>query len=132
MTPALEIGIGALAAIGFTYLAQALVRRRALMIYALALIVAALIYFLAALSGGYKNILSETVGLGIFSALAIFALRRSAILLALGWLLHAGWDLAAYPLISAGSMPHGYRWACAGFDLVLAGYLVGRFGAKTT
>ena len=130
MTPALEIGIGALAAVGFTYLAQALVRRRALMIYALALIAAALIYFLAALSGGYKNILSETVGLGIFSALAIFALRRSAILLALGWMLHVGWDLAAYPLISAASMPHGYRWACVGFDLVLAGYLVGRFGAK--
>jgi hypothetical protein len=132
VTPALEIGIGALAAVGFTFLAQALAGRRALVIYALALIAAALIYFLAALSGGYKNILSEAAGLGIFGALAIFGLRRSSVLLAFGWVLHVGWDLSAYPLISVGSVPHWYRWACVGFDLVLAGYLVGRFGARTT
>ena len=131
MTPALEIGVGALAAIGFSYLVQALGGRRAPTVYAAGLIAAALVYFLAALSGGYKNIFSEALGVGIFSALAIFSLRRAPTLLALGWLLHVGWDLSAYPLTSAASMPHWYRWFCSGFDLVIAGYIIGRFGARS-
>jgi len=130
VTPALEIGLGALAAIGFSYLVQALAGRRAAMIYGAGLIAAALVYFVAALSGGYRNIFSEAIGVGIFAALAIASLRRAPILLALGWLLHVGWDLSAYPLTSAHSMPHWYRWFCAGFDLVIAGYIVGRFGAR--
>jgi hypothetical protein len=130
VTPALEIGVGALAAIGFSYLVQGSAGRRALTVYAFGLIIAALVYLVASLSGGYKNILTEAFGAAIFSALAIFSLRRAPILLALGWLLHVGWDLSAYPLTSAGSMPHWYRWFCAGFDLVIAGYIVGRFGAR--
>jgi hypothetical protein len=130
VTPALEIGVGALAAIGFSYLVQSLAGRRGAVVYGIGLIAAALVYFVAALSGGHKSILTETLGLGIFSAMAIFSLRRAPILLALGWLLHVGWDLSAYPLTSASSMPHWYRWFCAGFDLVIAGYIVGRFGAR--
>jgi hypothetical protein len=130
VTPALEIGVGALAAIGFSYLVQGAAARRALTVYAFGLIIAALVYLVASLSGGYKNILTEAFGAAIFVALAIFSLRRAPILLALGWLLHVGWDLSAYPLTSAGSMPHWYRWFCAGFDLVIAGYIVGRFGAR--
>ena len=130
MTPALEIGVGALAAIGFSYLVQALGGRRALRVYAFALIIMALVYLLASLSGGYRHIFFEALGVVAFSALAIVSLRRAPILLALGWLLHVGWDLSAYPLTTAASMPHWYRWVCAGFDLVLAGYIVGRFSAR--
>ncbi len=131
MRPALEIGAGALAAIGFSYLVQALAGRRAAMIYAAGLIAAAAVYLVAALPGGYKNIFSQAIGVGIFSALALAGLRRAPILLALGWLLHVGWDLSAYPLTSAHAMPHWYRWFCAGFDLVIAGTIVGRFGPRS-
>lgn len=128
--PAFEIGIGGLAAIGFTYIVRTLTGRRALAVNAFALIAAALVYFLTALSGGYKSIAAEALGVAIFGALAIFSLRHAPILLALGWLLHVGWDLSAYPLTSAVSMPHWYRWSCVGFDLVITGYVVGKFGAR--
>lgn len=93
--------------------------------------VTALIYFLAALSGaGWRSVVFESIGAGVFAALALLALRRSSTLLALGWVLHVGQDLSLHSMFSGGWMPHWYRWACAGFDLVIAGYILGRFAGR--
>lgn len=131
MTAALPIGAGALAALGVVLLAQAAGRRRELLLLTLGLAGAALIYVLSSASrGGWRALLVDSVGLVAFSALALAGWRGAPALLALGWLLHAGWDLAAPTLIAATTMPFWYRWGCAGFDLVIAGYVIGRFGAR--
>ena len=61
----------------------------------------------------------------LFSALGLIGWRRSVLTLALGWALHAGWDLWAHTTLADNFMPYSYPWSCAGFDLVFAGYVSG-------
>jgi hypothetical protein len=129
--PAIPIGAGALAAVGFNYLARSAGRRRELFIYALGLAGVALIYLLVALvRGDWRSVVAESIGVALFSALAMCGSRRTAIVLALGWMLHVGWDLALHGMLSGGFMPYGYRWACVGFDLAVGGCVLGRFSGK--
>jgi hypothetical protein len=93
-------------------------------IYAVGLVVAALIYVGFAAVGGASGrwLAVETVGLAVYGVAALAGLRRWLALLALGWAAHVGWDVLLH-LDGAGaaSTPRWYPWLCVSFDLVVAG-----------
>jgi len=125
----LWLGCGALIALGFAALTRSLSRHHESMLYALGLILAALIYLGHSLSRGvgWRAIGIEGAATLFFTGLGLAGWRRSAFMLALGWALHGGWDLWAHANLAGNLMPYWYRWSCAGFDLVVAGYVMGRF-----
>ena len=128
MNGVIWLGCGALLAIGFSALTRSMARWRELAVYAGALILAALIYpGLLLLRGSWRSFWVECAGALLFSVFAFVGRRRYAFLLAVGWALHAGWDLWAHAILAGNFMPYWYRWSCAGFDLVVAGYVLGRF-----
>lgn len=97
-----------------------------------ALLVAALIYVGFALVWG--NSVWLTIELGGVLAYGLFwllAWRASYIWLAVGWGLHPLWDLALH-LFGPGHavVPEWYAIACLSFDLLVAGYIIYRFGDK--
>lgn len=91
----------------------------------LGLVVAALIYVVLALArADGRWLATEAGGLALFAGLAWLGLRHSSWWLALGWVAHAGWDVAlhldrAQPVVGA-----WYPLLCVGFDLVVAGFLL--------
>ncbi len=97
--------------------------------WAVYLAVAALIYIgFAAREAGAGWMSVELLGLVAYSALALLGVRRSARLLALGWALHAAWDMVVHAGVSGDFVPEWYRWACLSFDIVAALYLAARHG----
>ncbi len=120
MSPA-QVLLGAVAAIPFVLVARAW-PARARWIHALALVAATLVYVLWAARAGAGNWVSTEVGgLLVFSALALGGVRRYAMILAAGWLLHVGWDLGLHTAPALPWVPAWYVPACVGFDLVMAG-----------
>lgn len=100
-------------------------------VWAVGLAVAAAIYVaFAALAGGAAALAIEAVGLLVFGAIAWLGARRWPSLVALGWMAHAGWDLALHPPVSGSWAPEWYPPLCVGFDLVVAGYLAGASAAE--
>ena len=104
-----------------------LVSRRGLKLaiwtWALALLVAALIYVGFALRApGSAMLLLEVAGLIFYSAFAWLAPLRSPWYLAVGWLAHIAWD-GLQPDWVRVFVPAWYPAACAGFDLVVAVWL---------
>lgn len=98
--------------------------RRELLWWAGYLALAAWIYVGFALrDGGDGWMHVELAGAAGYSALAWLGVRRPS-LLALGWLLHAGWDIGVHCDAPEGLVPGWYRWACLGFDVAAALYLV--------
>lgn len=104
----------------------ALARRRVLRqdrVYAVGLLVAALVYGAAAAFREPDMLPVEWLGVALFGAIAFVGLHRRA-LLAAGWALHVGWDLA-FPQHHTGQLvPTWYPMLCVGFDLALAAYLL--------
>jgi hypothetical protein len=97
---------------------------------ALGLVVAALIYVALALAGADRRWLAlEAVGLGVFGVLAWFGMRASLWWLALGWLAHVGWDVGLHLDRSQAFVAAWYPLLCVGFDLVVAGFLLGTAAA---
>lgn len=124
---------GAAAAAVLVLVARLLERERELAVYAVGLVVAALIYVGFAVAAGGEGWPLEAGGLVIFSLLAVLA-RRLPWSLALGWALHAGWDVALHGTLLPGAAtapsapaPSGYPALCVGFDLLLAVYVVVSF-----
>lgn len=98
--------------------------RRELVAWALYLVAAAVIYVGFALrEGGHAWMPLELGGLAGYGALAWLGLRRPR-LLALGWLLHAGWDAVIHRDAPEALVPDWYRWACLGYDVVAAAYIL--------
>lgn len=115
---------GALAALLLVGLARLGGRRLEGWVYSLGLVVAALVYVVAAArAGGGKELLVEAVGLAAFGTIALVGLLFSPLVLALGWALHVGWDLVLHPGTGAGSIPYWYPAVCFGFDLLIAAYV---------
>ncbi len=114
---------GLVAAALFTAWAGAPTRRRGRVVYGSALVVAAAIYLGFALARGaeWGARVDETIGLLLFGALAAAGVARYPWLLAGGWLLHVLWDIVVHPLGTPTYAPEWYRWACLGFDLLVAG-----------
>jgi hypothetical protein len=89
--------------------------------WAIYLFLAAAIYVAFALrEAGWMRL--ELAGLVVYTALAWCGVRRPR-LLALGWLLHAGWDAILHADAPETLVPGWYRWACLGFDVVAAIHL---------
>lgn len=120
----LQLVLGAALAAGLVLYGRRFRRRGELKVYAIALIVAALIYVVFVLVGGDLTMLaSELLGLVVFGAVAVLGgYRRWPAFLALGWAAHAGWD-ALQLTESATYVPRWYAVGCLGFDLLLAGYI---------
>lgn len=124
----LLLGAGALSALGFTALTRRLTRSQELALYVFVLIGAAVIYMLLGFSRtGWGGLAVEGGGVLLFSLLALLSRRGSLFLLSLAWALHAAWDLWVHATLAGNFMPYWFRWGCAGFDLVIAGYVAGRF-----
>lgn len=96
-------------------------RRFELVSWAIFLVLAAAVYVAFALrEHGWMRL--ELAGLVGYAALAWCGARRPR-LLALGWLLHAGWDAVVHAGAPETLVPGWYRWACLGFDVVAAIHL---------
>lgn len=115
---------GAAGALAFAVAIRVMAPRSWSRRYAQTLIVAAALYVVfAAWGGSASGIAVEMVGVVSFGGVAVLGLRRRAPgLLALGWAVHAVWDVALHRAgAGVGYTPKGYVAACAGFDLLLAG-----------
>ena len=123
MTNFLALFIGAVLAIVFVVVVRTRRPDEARRIYALGLVVAALIYvgFAAADDASNRWLVIECIGLLVYGTAAWIGVRRWPWLLALAWAAHAGWDLLH---LSSAYTPGWYPWACGSFDLIVAGALL--------
>jgi Family of unknown function (DUF6010) len=122
----LPIALGAVLGGLFVFL----VRRRKrgdISLLALGLVVAAFVYLVLALAAGADRrwLILEAVGLGVFGLLAWLGLRASLWWLVLGWVAHVGWDVGLHLDRPQTFVPAWYPLLCVGFDLVVAGFLLG-------
>lgn len=123
MTPiALLLGAGlSLALVG---LARRYPPGRERRVYAVGLVIAALVYvgFAAGGGAGARWLVLEILGVFLYGAAAWGGLRGRPWLLALAWAAHVGWDVLLH-LSGTGAeyTPHWYPWLCLSFDLVMAG-----------
>lgn len=93
--------------------------------YSSGLIIAALIYVVFLINGStFEWRLIELGGVLLFGIIAkVSREKKWASLLALGWLLHIGWDTLLHNSPSTSFVPNHYEELCIGFDLVMAGYI---------
>lgn len=126
MNQIIAIIIGVIAAIIFIFCCKKVyspnIEFRA---YASGLFIAALIYVVFLINGSTSQwIFIEIGGVILFGAFAYFSVKRKLpTLLALGWLLHIGWDTLLHNSIETSFVPNHYEELCIGFDLVMAGYI---------
>jgi len=98
---------------------------------ALGLVVAALIYVGLAVTGAGRHWLAlEATGLAAFGLLAWLGVRVADWWLALGWVAHVAWDVGLHLERPQAVVPEWYPLLCVGFDLVVAGFLLGAASAK--
>jgi hypothetical protein len=99
--------------------------KREMRIYAVGLIVAALIYvcFAVVRDAGPSWLLLESGGLLLFSSVALIGLRVSLWALVVGWAAHALWDVSLHRVMEVEFVPDWYPVICVGFDLFLSGYI---------
>ena len=93
-------------------------------LYAIGLVVTALIYVAFALigRGSARSLALEAVGVLLYGGAAWLGFRKSAALLALGWAMHVVWDVSLHLQgAGAGYTPDWYPWGCISFDLMVAG-----------
>lgn len=121
----LLIVAGVLCAAGLLYAIKNCNHKTRLVISALALLIAVLVYVLLALRTANPLFIGiELVGLVLFLFLIWLGYRYSFWFIPLGWLLHVLWDIGLYPAQTAPYVPHWYAWLCVGFDVVMALYLI--------
>jgi hypothetical protein len=128
MATVIQLLSGALACLAFVLIARRTCRKHELMVYAVALVVAASIYlgFAAASGAALSWTALAAGGLSVFSLVALLGWRISAWALILGWTAHAAWDLMIDKIMPPGFAPQWYPFVCIGFDLFLAAYLIAR------
>ena len=124
MIVTLALLIGAGLSLALIRLARTKMPRGELRIYAIGLIVAALLYVVFGVIGRASAwwLAIESLGLVIYSAAALAGLRGWPLLLALGWAAHVAWDVPLH-VSGAGAeyTPFWYPWLCVSFDLIMAG-----------
>lgn len=124
----LQLSVGlALGALFILYARKG--RGRESLVFAVGLVVAAVIYIGFALGHGAppRSLLLESLGVVPFGLLAWLGVRRSEGWLALGWAAHVAWDLGFN--WGAGAPPFVPSWypvVCTSFDLLVAGYIAAR------
>lgn len=115
---------GLVLALGFVRVAHARGPASARRLYAVGLLVTALVYVAFALAGpaDARWVALEGLGVVLFGGLSWLGVRRWPAALALGWAAHAVWDLALHRDGGGGAFtPVWYPWFCVSFDLALAG-----------
>ena len=123
----LQLLIGVISCGVFIALARRMSQQRELRLYALALVIAALIYVGFTARGATPAWLTlELAGLAVFTLCAWLGLKISALILALAWAAHAGWDVILHKVLNVAFVPDWYPMVCVGFDLLLAGYIAVR------
>ncbi len=131
MRVALQLLAGAVSCAAFILLARRLAPRVELRLYAVGLVVAALVYVGFVARGASLGWLAlELAGLALFALVALAGLKFSHLILAAGWAAHALWDVLLHELSEAAFVPGWYPAVCAAFDLLLAGYIATRFAPK--
>jgi len=126
MSQIIAILIGIIAAVIFIYFCKKRYSPQGeLNAYAGGLFIAALIYVLFLINGSSTQwIFVEVGGVVLFGAIAYFSIKRKwPALLALGWILHIGWDTLLHNSAATSFVPNHYEELCIGFDLVMAGYI---------
>jgi hypothetical protein len=105
-------------------------RRGDLRLFAIGLIVAALIYVALVIRNGTSGWLAlEAAGVLIFTAFAGMGLRAPGWLGA-GWLAHVGWDIGLHLDRAQSVVDPWYPLGCVGFDLIVAGFLFAAAAAR--
>jgi hypothetical protein len=121
----LNLLIGILAA-GLTIaIVLSLKLEREKQIYAIVLIIAALIYIAFSFnSQEWQWMLIESVGALIFSTMAVLGLKFSPLWLVAGWVTHPIWDVSLHQIHPTAFVPSWYPIVCLGYDCVIAIYLL--------
>ena len=110
-------------------------RGRESLVFAMGLVVAAVIYIGFAFAHGapLRSLLLESLGVVPFGLLAWLGLRGSQLWLALGWAAHVAWDLGLnWGSGAPGFVPSWYPVVCTCFDLLVAGYIAARAVGSVT
>ena len=123
MVTVIALLLGTVLALALVGLARTYPPGRERRVYAVGLVIAALIYvgFGAAGGAGVRWLALEILGVLLYGAAAWGGLRGRPWLLAAGWAGHVAWDVLLH-LSGAGSeyTPRWYPWLCVSFDLVMA------------
>ena len=94
--------------------------------FGVVLVLAAIYYVHKAILGGsQQDLMLELFGLVIFGSIGVFGLFGWRWVLAAGWALHSTWDIMFHTGAQGAYVPEWYPMLCVGFDLFLAGYIVG-------
>jgi hypothetical protein len=124
LTPTIALLLGTVLSLALVGLARMYPPGRERRVYAVGLVVAALVYVVFGVAGGANAqwLALESLGVFLYGAAARGGLQGLPWLLAMGWAAHVAWDVLLH-LSGAGSeyTPHWYPWLCVSFDLVMAG-----------
>ena len=71
-----------------------------------------------------SDLIPGLAGAALFAGFGALGVISSMWFLALGWALHAGWDLVLPAVADVSYMPPWYAPACAGFDVLVASYVL--------
>jgi len=130
----LELMAGVLLAIGFVLLARRFGRRNEMFMYALGLVIAAIIYVGFALVGAADSrwLAIEVAGLLPYAGFAWLGIR-SPWWLAVGWLAHGAWDTGLHLVAGTPAfVPGWYPVVCMGFDFLVAGVIARQLWMQRT
>ena len=123
----IEILLGTVLAILTIWIFRMMAEKRERANYAIALIIAALIYVgFSLFADDPRWILVELVGVAIYLVFAILGLRYSAWFLAIGWAAHIVWDMGVHASPTISFVPEWYPLLCVAYDVVIAGYIAFR------
>ncbi|HEX6624727.1 MAG TPA: DUF6010 family protein [Pyrinomonadaceae bacterium] len=116
--------LGAVLSLALVGAARMFAPGRERLVYAVGLVLTALVYVVFAVAGGASARWAaiESLGVLLYGAAAWGGLRGLLRLLAAGWAAHVAWDVLLH-LSGAGAeyTPHWYPWLCVSFDLIMAG-----------
>ena len=133
MTQVIALILGGALALALVGLARTYLTGRERRVYAVGLVIAALIYVGFGVVGGAgaRWLALESLGVLIYGAAAWGGLRGRPWLLAAGWAGHVAWDVLLH-LAGAGSeyTPPWYQWLCVSFDLIIAGAVLASGGRR--
>lgn len=95
-------------------------------IFGIILVLTAVYYVIKAFLGGtQQELFLELTGLVVFGILGVLGLYGWRWFLAIGWASHAAWDVILHTDGRGAYVPEWYPMLCVGFDIFLAGFIVG-------
>ncbi len=118
------LALGGVLAVGLVLVARRGGAQRERRVFAIGLVVATVVYVVAAAIELHPAaLLMEGLGVIAFGAVALAGARRWPALLATGWALHVAWDVGLHLVVQQPYIGAWYPTLCISFDLVVAGYV---------